>query len=98
MKRAVAGLILLLCLASASTVSALGCSNCTWSGYACGSLYCVETYRCTATESFCSLCWENCYENPEGYCGTSRPCQWVDNSEDQNFISAETAWLFSLAP
>jgi hypothetical protein len=98
MKRAVAGLFILLCLASTSSISALGCHNCTWSGYACGTLGCVETYRCTATDSFCSLCWENCYESPEGYCGVSRPCQWAGDSEDKGAFPTETAWLSSLAP
>lgn len=89
MKRVVAGLILLLCLASTSPVSALGCYTCAPTGFVCGILGCIYTYECRTTDSFCSNCWENCYESPEGDCSTSRTCQWAAVSDEEDRLLAE---------
>ena len=95
MKRAVTGLIILLCFASASSLSALGCYTCANTGFVCGTLGCLYTYECRSTESFCSNCWENCYESPEGACSTSHSCQWAAVSDEEDLMTAETLPLLA---
>ena len=96
MKRAIAGLVLLLCFASAPSVSALGCYTCVPNGYVCGIFGCEYTYQCNPTSSFCSHnCWESCSDNQLGYCHVSYQCQWAAVSEDEDVFSTETLRLIT---
>ena len=85
-----AGLLFLLSVTSARSAGAL-CYECRFAGFVCtGVGWCSETYVCSGTNSFCSVCWESCYEQMDSYCGWNTPCQWVERLPADNMTPRDS--------
>jgi hypothetical protein len=90
-----AGLLFLTSLVAARPAGAL-CYECRYAGFVCtGVGWCSETYVCSGTSSFCSVCWEVCYENMDSYCSWNRPCEWAEKLPADN-LSGDDSFLSSL--
>jgi hypothetical protein len=85
-------------LLSPSPSLALDCEKCRQTGFVCGVFGCVSTYSCEAVGSFCTQCWESCFETLDGYCSVGPQCQWAVATPESDVLSAETTTSAVLRP
>jgi len=74
------GVTLLFALGSLTPAAALWCYECKYRGEVCGPLGCIPNYQCTITYQVCTLCWDSCSENLDGYCVIGEQCEWADKT------------------